>query len=280
MKSVTFFSYKGGVGRTLAAANFALYSARAGLATAIVDFDLDAPGVDSKFSDLAIAEDKPGVLDYILDYQETGKIASIKEMATRVPLPERAAPLWVLHAGQYLQSSYFAKLHRLDWARLFSENGEGVAFFQQFLSGLEQELQIDLAVFDSRAGVSEIAGLCTQQLGDEVVLLTSLAAESIKVTRHIVSTLEQSKVARALDKAKSIKVVVTRIPRPDDLPATHARLATRLKIDPGALFFLFSSRELETEEFLAFQHPTRDEKLTEAYVMLFGAWNAASTNVV
>jgi MinD-like ATPase involved in chromosome partitioning or flagellar assembly len=49
MKVITFYSYKGGVGRTLAASNFAVYLAKLGLKTVVIDFDLEAPGIDAKF---------------------------------------------------------------------------------------------------------------------------------------------------------------------------------------------------------------------------------------
>jgi hypothetical protein len=46
MRVITFYSYKGGVGRTLAAANFALYLAKLGQRTVVIDFDLeDSDGV-------------------------------------------------------------------------------------------------------------------------------------------------------------------------------------------------------------------------------------------
>ena len=72
MKTITFFSYKGGVGRTLAAANFAVYLAKFGLKVAIMDFDLDAPGIDSKFGDFTLPKGRLGLIDYILRFQRDG----------------------------------------------------------------------------------------------------------------------------------------------------------------------------------------------------------------
>ena len=43
----TFYSYKGGVGRTMALANVAALLAEIGRRVLVVDFDLEAPGVPS-----------------------------------------------------------------------------------------------------------------------------------------------------------------------------------------------------------------------------------------
>jgi MinD-like ATPase involved in chromosome partitioning or flagellar assembly len=45
MKAITFYSYKGGVGRTQALANIGYWLARRGRRTLMVDFDLEAPGL-------------------------------------------------------------------------------------------------------------------------------------------------------------------------------------------------------------------------------------------
>ncbi|MCJ7630864.1 AAA family ATPase, partial [Candidatus Bathyarchaeota archaeon] len=49
METITFYSYKGGVGRTLALANVAMYLTRFGQKVCIMDFDLEAPGLHYKF---------------------------------------------------------------------------------------------------------------------------------------------------------------------------------------------------------------------------------------
>lgn len=44
----TFYSFKGGVGRSMAMANVADILARRGLRVLAIDFDLEAPGLDRK----------------------------------------------------------------------------------------------------------------------------------------------------------------------------------------------------------------------------------------
>ena len=57
----TFYSYKGGVGRSMALANVADRLCRYGLKTLIVDFDLEAPGLERYFPiDMQAARQSPG----------------------------------------------------------------------------------------------------------------------------------------------------------------------------------------------------------------------------
>ncbi len=276
MRTITFYSYKGGVGRTLAAANFAVYLARLGQRTVMVDFDLEAPGMDSKFHAVGLPQPKRGLLDYILEYQDTGADpGSVQKISVEIPVESsgKVAPLWLIPAGDYLSKDYSRKLDSLDWSRIFSEEREGVAFFQQFLSRIEQELRPDFVIVDSRTGISEIAGLCTQQLADEVVMLSSLSSESIKVTRHIKQFIERSEVAKTLGKSVDVKVVVSRVPNPDDLLAFQERCTELFDVDNKKVFFLFSCPALEQEEFIAIDNPEKDEDLVTGYVRLFYGLN-------
>src|SRR2546425_5801160 len=87
MKTITFYSYKGGNGRTLAAANFAVYLAKLGLKVVIIDFDLDAPGVDSKFPNFVLPKGQVGLIDYVLRFQRDGSPPGpVKEVYCPIPL--------------------------------------------------------------------------------------------------------------------------------------------------------------------------------------------------
>ena len=271
MKTITFYSYKGGVGRTLTAANFALYLAKLGNKVSVLDFDLGAPGLDSKL-DIEIPPGHPGLLDYILQFQATGdNPGTLEDLALRIPIESNksASGIRFIPAGDYNSPEYPNKLSSLDWSMIFSGEREGVAFFQEFLRRVGTDLGADYLIVDSRTGISEIGGLCTQQLADEVVMLTSLSKESIKVTKRIAELIRRSEVARTLGKTVDVKIVVSRIPRMEDLLGFRRWCCETFGIEDSKLFMLFSYPALEVSEFLAIHAPSREEDLVADYVQLF-----------
>ncbi|MGH3262741.1 MAG: KGGVGR-motif variant AAA ATPase, partial [Trebonia sp.] len=68
---ITFYSYKGGTGRTMALANVAWIIANSGKRVLVVDWDLESPGLH-KFFEPFLEESKvsatPGVIELINDY--------------------------------------------------------------------------------------------------------------------------------------------------------------------------------------------------------------------
>src|SRR5262249_32270779 len=73
---ISFYSYKGGVGRSMAMANLAVLFARAGFRVLVVDFDLEAPGLESylvagpdRESSFKQLRERPGLLDLLYDYK-------------------------------------------------------------------------------------------------------------------------------------------------------------------------------------------------------------------
>ena len=92
----TFYSYKGGVGRSMALANLAKWFYLHGLRVVIVDWDLEAPGIENFFFDpeaeagkdqIRNAQDRPGVIDLLITYQRRFPalpVPSWPKMFTRV----------------------------------------------------------------------------------------------------------------------------------------------------------------------------------------------------
>ena len=128
-KIITFYSYKGGVGRTLACANFGLYSARTGQKVVLMDMDFEAPGLDSKFKSVDVTTMRSGMLDQFSAFQKGAK-SPPKLKAIKIPLPpdvsDTGARLHLLPAGDYTSSRYFDQLSALRW-EVFSEKS-GTAF--------------------------------------------------------------------------------------------------------------------------------------------------------
>ena len=70
-KIVTFYSYKGGTGRTMALANVGWILASTGLKVLVIDWDLDSPGLHRYFHpfvDSRFVSATPGVIELINDY--------------------------------------------------------------------------------------------------------------------------------------------------------------------------------------------------------------------
>src|SRR3954447_26186694 len=97
----TFYSYKGGVGRSMALANVAALLAKVGRRVLIIDWDLEAPGLEKYFQDtLSIPRAKSsGVLDLVTNYRG-GNILSWKDcLLTARPFLE-GEDISILTAGK------------------------------------------------------------------------------------------------------------------------------------------------------------------------------------
>src|SRR5574337_1049148 len=97
MKTITFYSYKGGTGRSLALANAARYLARLEFKVVALDFDLEAPGLHYKFSAKPDGEPlrvKSGVVDYLYDFIVEGQVPnSLQDFTLNVDVPGTDKPL-------------------------------------------------------------------------------------------------------------------------------------------------------------------------------------------
>jgi hypothetical protein len=138
---VTFYSYKGGVGRSMALANVADLLARSGLRVLIVDFDLEAPGLEHFFPiDHDQVRAHKGLLDLLLTFKYSMSTASAGEerngfrrlddfLTTIYPTRDGGGGIDLLPAGRRLTDEqigrYGEQLRRFDWLDFyFSWSGE------------------------------------------------------------------------------------------------------------------------------------------------------------
>ncbi len=95
---ITFYSYKGGVGRSMAVANVATLLAQAGKKVLAIDFDFEAPGLHRYFSsatEASLKGDQPGMIELLHQLQTELDDASIEpvpaedEAFAKLPPPLR-----------------------------------------------------------------------------------------------------------------------------------------------------------------------------------------------
>src|SRR5882762_11144508 len=96
MRVITFYSYKGGVGRTLACANFGKYLAKTGQKVVLADMDFEAPGLDSKFFSDGTTNISNGLLDQITAFQQGLPLPNLSPIL--IALPEE-----IIRSGGRLQ---------------------------------------------------------------------------------------------------------------------------------------------------------------------------------
>ena len=202
-KIITFYSYKGGTGRSMALANVAyILATQRNKKVLMIDWDLEAPGLYRYFEDDFAR--KPGVLRIrkgsdeslekargLTEYLE----AAARSYRERFPdggLPEsqahteqaleiyeevrrkaefdkyvlpvgEIANLFLLKAGLE-DADYPNRVRKFDWETFYLEYG---SFFTHFRRHLMEEY--DYVLIDSRTGLTDTSGICTRVMPEKLV---------------------------------------------------------------------------------------------------------------
>ncbi len=167
---VTFYSFKGGVGRTTSLVSCAWQFARQGRRVVAIDLDLEAPGLGS----LLDVETERGVLDFVVDHLATGSTSLHGLHGAARALGDEAERVTVLPAGR-LGVSFLEKLGRLDFAGSdpwkVEHRSPVERALEDLLLAVRRELKPDYILIDSRAGLHDLAGLSLHRLAHVDVLV-------------------------------------------------------------------------------------------------------------
>ncbi|WP_181771601.1 tyrosine-protein kinase family protein [Amycolatopsis pittospori] len=182
---VTFYSYKGGVGRSFTLANIAVLLARWGHRVLCVDWDLEAPGLDSYFKPMMNADPSGGVVDLVDDF-----LAGRVRPGAHTTRLRGVESLDVITAGR-ADADYAGRIQKIDWEDLYQQG------FGDYLERCREQwtTEYDYVLLDSRTGISDIGGICTAHLPDRLVVLFTANVQSM---RGAVEIAERADVARDL----------------------------------------------------------------------------------
>jgi MinD-like ATPase involved in chromosome partitioning or flagellar assembly len=194
VKIVTFYSYKGGVGRTLALANVARIMAHQGDRVLLVDFDLEAPGLSilPLGGNGDVGPRVPVYGDGVLEYIAGGLLAEPVDPTHLVHATPGEADLFLMPAGDLGPGSdYSLALDRADFGRFYNEGGG--AKLRDLFADLAQRHRLTYILIDSRTGYSDYGWLCLLDLPDIVVVVTSLNRQNLQGTSSILRTISEQK---------------------------------------------------------------------------------------
>lgn len=175
---ITFYSYKGGVGRSTTLASFAAYYAiHLKKKVVIIDCDFEAPGFTNFFmEDACNPTNSNGVIEYLLDkdFSEKTHIRNYIWQASKNYSGE--GEIYVMPSGNLddsvlLDDGYTNREHYLfGLSRLDFSEKDSIRFqFEGLLSDLKEEISPDLILLDSRTGFNDILGLTAFHLSNIVV---------------------------------------------------------------------------------------------------------------
>jgi tetratricopeptide (TPR) repeat protein len=190
---ITFYSFKGGTGRTMALANVAWILAANGFRVLAADWDLESPGLDRFFQPFLAEQevrDSPGIIDLIRAYRQTAMKTPPENRAEIFRPLARVEPYafsldWEFAGGGCLDLlspgklnlDYAAALSAMDWDNFYQALDGG-----EFLDAFRTELKrsYDYVLIDSRTGFSDIAEICTVHLPDVLVDCFTLSTQGIE----------------------------------------------------------------------------------------------------
>lgn len=254
---ITFYSYKGGTGRSMAVANVGWLLASAGKRVLLIDWDFEAPGLHRylhPFLDDPDLRSTQGLIDFFVAFAaaardesgSSGEETWFEPLASLLPFTVPVkwdgfgdGTLELVPAGRQ-DAAYPVRVTSFDWQHLY-EHGGGI-----FLEAVKRQLRADydFILIDSRTGISDTAGICTVQMPDELVVLFTLNRQSIGGASAVAESADQQR--RKEDGRSGLKIwpVPTRVELAEKERLEAARDTAKLTFDK---FLAYLPREARND---------------------------------
>ena len=198
---VTFYSYKGGTGRTMALANIAVLLARAGNKVLAIDFDLEAPGLWRFFEDFDPGlSRRRGLLDMLMAQTRNTSGQSVDWRDYIVPVNVEGGSFSLMTSGRF-DIGYAARVLGFNWQKFFRFN-DGGSFIEQLRS--EWAKEYDFTLIDSRTGITDTGGVCTIALPDLIVPVFVANNQNIEGVLEVLRRAQVGRQSLAYDRSPAL----------------------------------------------------------------------------
>jgi MinD-like ATPase involved in chromosome partitioning or flagellar assembly len=241
----------------MAMANVAAELVQKGRRVLVVDFDLEAPGLDT-FRLGKATNKSQGLVDYLYKYWETGVPPEIDEyIYEAVFSTSQSGQLWIMPAGE-ASRSYDNHFRAIDWQTLYEER-DGFLLFENLKAQWKSTLQPDYVLIDSRTGHTDTGGICTRQLPDAVVVFFFPNEQNRRGLETVVEQI-RAEIHGPLEKAIKLHFVMANVPDLDDeeeiLAANLRKIRETLQFtDPTAVIHHYSSLSLLNQTVFTVERP-------------------------
>jgi WD40 repeat protein/cellulose biosynthesis protein BcsQ len=234
----TFYSYKGGAGRSMALANVAELLYEYGLKVLMIDFDLEAPGLERFFLDSdsyrsGLLQEQFGVIDLLNRYKTFLSLYSSKTKQEKEPeelqieaverffsnpqnlddfikdiYPKNSdgGELFLMPSGYRVDfSEYSESIQAFDWNDFYAYQA-GRIFFDKLIEKFQEKFNVIL--IDSRTGITEMGGVCTHHLADAVIMFVVPTDQSAYGIEKVAASLKNPDLIKKRSDRKVFLVFV------------------------------------------------------------------------
>jgi MinD-like ATPase involved in chromosome partitioning or flagellar assembly len=194
---VTFYSYKGGVGRTFALANIAVLLARRGKRVLAMDWDLEAPGLHRYFQSWLAPpppSKKTGII-HLLNQAAASLESDWRSHVLEVKIDKKLA-LSLIPSGDQ-SSGYADHVRAFSWSTFFEQQNGGETLERW---RAEWKNDFDFVLIDSRTGITDSGGVCTIFLPDILVLVFTANEQSFECGKQVALGIQKARLELAVQR--------------------------------------------------------------------------------
>lgn len=200
---ISFYSFKGGVGRTTAMILSAIDLVRKGKRVVLIDFDLEAPGIASVFTTQENEYySNQGILDFFIDLTVSKCYLNIDDTKMNISdyyftitkqdiIGTNGGELIIFPAASTSltePNNYIDKLSKID----LKYNESKIYLPDILFNTINEKLKPDYILVDSRTGINEIAGILLTRYSSKIFLFFYGNQQNMFGLESIIDIIEKS----------------------------------------------------------------------------------------
>jgi MinD-like ATPase involved in chromosome partitioning or flagellar assembly len=220
----SFYSYKGGVGRTQLAVNLASYLCYyQRKKILLIDWDLEAPGLHFYFEGFENVQNK-GIVELFTSFVD--KMQEVELEAKEEELPQlddsyivknvakssqHAGKIDLITAGLYDEGykQYNRNVNAFNWKEFYDKLDGGN--FIELLKKQLKALDYDYVFIDSRTGISDYSGIVNVQIPDVNVLVVAPTNQNFAGALRIAKNIKNSPYVKDGNRKPIIMPILSRV---------------------------------------------------------------------
>lgn len=252
---ISFYSYKGGVGRTIALLETAYNLADAGKRVLMLDLDIEAPSLHKIFAEDILGENSEvefGIVDYLYKtvlQKVPAKEEDIDKMICPLNVDGIFGEMFLIPALKEMNSEYVYQIGRLQTEQIHEQNA-----FEKVITYVCDKYQIDVMLIDTRAGFNPWGSLSLLSLSNQIIFVAYPNEENIEGLNVALQVLQN--VGK-----KHYAVAMSKIVATEEGANKAKRLFEKLNVNQEELIPIYYSEEIAISN----KYPITSENTVRAY---------------